>query len=110
MTALLKLIGLLTHYISNNFYNLILFLLGRFITKSDTPSESAIRNRVSNHLQKCINGLEQVAHFPVPSVPFMSGSALFNSNPNGSELTGNGDQNNNPKIQLPQGIQLIPSR
>ncbi|CAG9772985.1 unnamed protein product [Ceutorhynchus assimilis] len=81
--------------------------IDRFITKSDGPG-SGMRDRVSNHLQKCINGLDQVAQFSAPAnLPFTS-NTIFATNQNSE--THSGDQNNNPRIQIPQGIQLIPSR
>ncbi|KAG5871478.1 Protein deadpan, partial [Gonioctena quinquepunctata] len=76
-------------------------------------ADSTMKQRVSNHLQKCIGGIEQVAQFNFPgfnNFPFLAGNNL----PSQVETTNNadsrGDQNNNPRIQIPQGIQLIPSR
>lgn len=68
--------------------------------------ETTMKLRVANHLQKCIGGIEQVTQFSFAgfgNVSLVSGSAPQA----GSNL---GDQNNNPRIQIPQGIQLIPSR
>lgn len=78
--------------------------------------DNAMKQRVASHLQKCINGMEQVAQLNFPgfsSMPFLSGGTSFTAPTNQTQLeTSNnvGDQNNNPRIQIPQGIQLIPSR
>lgn len=78
--------------------------------------DNAMKQRVSTHLQKCINGMEQVAQLNFPgfsNLPFLSGGTSFGAATNQTQLeTSNniGDQNNNPRIQIPQGIQLIPSR
>lgn len=78
--------------------------------------DNTMKQRVSSHLQKCISGMEQVAQFNFPgfnNLPFLSGGASFTSSTNQTQLesTSNmGDQNNNPRIQIPSGIQLIPSR
>lgn len=78
--------------------------------------DNAMKQRVSSHLQKCINGMEQVAQFNFPgfsNLPFLSSGASFTAPTNQTQLESSiklGDQNNNPRIQIPQGIQLIPSR
>nr|CAH7741639.1 unnamed protein product [Callosobruchus chinensis] len=72
--------------------------------------EPVMKQRVNNHLQKCIGGIEQVAQLNFPSIGFLSGSGLYASGTSASETSTTGDQNNNPRIQIPQGIQLIPSR
>lgn len=78
--------------------------------------DTAMKQRVSSHIQKCINGMEQVAQLNFPpfnGLPFLSGGTSFTTSPNQTPLENSnniGDQNNNPRIQIPQGIQLIPSR
>lgn len=78
--------------------------------------DSAMKQRVASHLHKCISGMEQVAQLNFPgftSMPFLSGGTSFTSSTNQTQLETSknvGDQNNNPRIQIPQGIQLIPSR
>lgn len=79
--------------------------------------DNAMKQRVSTHLQKCINGIEQVAQINFPgfgNLPFLSGNPAFTSSTaSQTQLESSasvGDQNNNPRIQIPQGIQLIPSR
>lgn len=78
--------------------------------------DNAMKQRVSSHLQKCVNGMEQVAQFNFPgfgNLPFLSGGTSFTTSTNQTQLETSsniGDQNNNPRIQIPQGIQLIPSR
>nr|AKG92780.1 deadpan [Leptinotarsa decemlineata] len=80
-------------------------------------TDSTIKQRVSSHLQKCIGGIEQVAQFNFPgfnNFPFIGGNTIITTTPNQAETASNmdtrDDQNNNPRIQIPQGIQLIPSR
>lgn len=78
--------------------------------------DTAMKQRVSSHLQKCISGMEQVAQLnfpPFSGLPFLSGGSSFNTSANQTQLESSnniGDQNNNPRIQIPQRIQLIPSR
>ncbi|XP_050293731.1 protein deadpan-like [Anthonomus grandis grandis] len=86
--------------------------IDRFIGKSEN-SDRGIRDRVTNHLQKCMTNLDQVAQFPTPavtSIPLIPTSAIFPGNPGIEGQANEDDQNNNPRIQIPQGIQLIPSR
>ncbi|XP_060528834.1 protein deadpan-like isoform X2 [Cylas formicarius] len=83
----------------------------REIDKSET-TDASLKQRVSSHLQKCMNGLEQVAQFAAPTLgnfPFGSSGGLFSGNQTPNDSASD-DQNNNPRIQIPQGIQLIPSR
>ncbi|CAH0554812.1 unnamed protein product [Brassicogethes aeneus] len=75
--------------------------------------DSAMKQRISAHLQKCIGGIEQVAQFNFPgfnNLPFLSNASNIFSQQKLNESINVGDQNNNPRIQIPQGIQLIPSR
>ncbi|KAJ8946049.1 hypothetical protein NQ318_005527 [Aromia moschata] len=76
--------------------------------------DNAMKQRVATHLQKCIGGIEHVAQLNFPgfsNLPFLTGSGVFTSAQTPIEASANaGDQNNNPRIQIPQGIQLIPSR
>ncbi|KAJ8911035.1 hypothetical protein NQ315_017401 [Exocentrus adspersus] len=87
--------------------------IDRYICQADGV-DTAMRQRVSSHLQKCIGGIEQVAQFSFPGfsgLPILSGTGVFTSNQSQVESSSAaGDQNNNPRIQIPQGIQLIPSR
>lgn len=77
--------------------------------------ENSLKQRIKTHLNKCINGLEQMAQFNLSGLtyPFLSNtSAFFGGSPTKTnEISSSvGDQNNNPRIQIPQGLQLIPSR
>lgn len=87
--------------------------IDRYMNQSDGV-DSAMKQRVTSHLQKCIGGIEQVAQFSFSgfgNLPILSGSSIFTSNQTQVESASTaGDQNNNPRIQIPQGIQLIPSR
>ncbi|KAF2900459.1 hypothetical protein ILUMI_05729 [Ignelater luminosus] len=86
----------------------------RYISSLD-GLDMGVQQRISSHLSKCINGIEQIVHLNFPGfggVPFLTNSSnLFSSNSLGENSTETpGDQNNNPSIQIPQGLQLIPSR
>lgn len=75
--------------------------------------DTGIRDRVTDHLQKCMSDLSKVPSFVsnVTSVPLLHSTDFFASvNQSGQFKGGTGDQNNNPRVQIPQGIQLIPSR
>lgn len=69
--------------------------------------DEPIKQRLNTHLSKCMSGIEQVVQFTMPGfsgLPFLANSGLF------AAPKSPGDQNNNPRIQMPQGLQLIPSR
>lgn len=89
--------------------------IDRYMNQMDGV-DNAMKQRVTSHLQKCINGMEQVAQLNFPgfsNMPFLSGGNSLISSTNQTQLetpSNIGDQNNNPRIQIPQGIQLIPSR
>lgn len=82
--------------------------------------DSGVKQRLVAHLSGCVNGLQQVA--PAFSFPGIQNTAstttiplTISQNSNGVSIqTGfNGDVNNNQnstRIQVPAGIQLIPSR
>lgn len=77
--------------------------------------DAALKQRLKNHLNKCITSVEQMAQFNIPTItyPFIAnGNGIFGGSPNKNcDITSTaGDQNNNPRIQIPQGLQLIPSR
>ncbi|KAJ8980417.1 hypothetical protein NQ317_018809, partial [Molorchus minor] len=76
--------------------------------------DTAMKQRISSHLQKCISGIEQVSQLNFPGIsnlPFLSRSSVFAQTQARVDAQENiDDQKNNPKIQIPQGIQLIPSR
>ncbi|CAH2000257.1 unnamed protein product [Acanthoscelides obtectus] len=72
--------------------------------------EPVMKQRVNSHLLKCIGGIEHVAQLNIPGLGFLSGNGIYAGVSSASESSSTGDQNNNPRIQIPQGIQLIPSR
>lgn len=76
--------------------------INKFVSQFEGVDES-LRQRINAHLTKCMNGIEQVVQISIPGFPFLSGSSMF-SNIDSDDL------NNNPRIQIPQGLQLIPSR
>ncbi|KAH1005630.1 hypothetical protein HUJ04_006573 [Dendroctonus ponderosae] len=85
--------------------------IDRFISSSDSV-DTGIRDRVTDHLQKCMSDLNKVAPFvsTVATVPLLHSTDFFTSANQSQFKGGTGDQNNNPRVQIPQGIQLIPSR
>ncbi|KAJ3621936.1 hypothetical protein MTP99_002479 [Tenebrio molitor] len=86
--------------------------IDRFVSQAESV-DNGLKDRMMSHLQKCISGIEQVAHFNFPgfaNLPFMSTSNVFAQNPTSESSSSVGDQNNNARIQIPQSIQLIPSR
>lgn len=85
--------------------------IDRYISTLDGVDD-AMKQRITSHLQKCISSIEHVAQFNFPgfnSLPFLTNTNIF-STQKINESVNTGDQNNNPHIQIPQGIQLIPSR
>lgn len=75
--------------------------------------DTGVQQRISSHLSKCINGIEQIVHLNFPGfggIPFLTTTSnIFSSKSNESAET-SGDQNNNPSVQIPHSVQLIPSR
>lgn len=65
--------------------------------------DDSLRQRINSHLSKCMSGIEQVVQISIPGFPFLSGSGML-ANSDSDDL------NNNPRIQIPQSLQLIPSR
>ncbi|EFA09422.1 protein deadpan [Tribolium castaneum] len=77
--------------------------IDRFVSQSEV--DDGLKDRMRSHLQKCINGIDHVAHFNFPNFPNLPFTST--SNVPSSSI---GDQNNNARVQIPQSIQLIPSR
>lgn len=82
----------------------------RFVDRLENV-EPVIKHRLMSHMNKCVNQLQQIAPFcghHVPYVPerFPDVKVGF---PNDLQ---NGDENNNgsARIQIPNGVKLIPSR
>ncbi|CAG9860232.1 unnamed protein product [Phyllotreta striolata] len=83
--------------------------IDRYMNRID-GLDTTMKLRVANHLRKCIGGIEQVAQFSVAgfgNLSLVSSSGGASTQSLGAPA---GDHNNNPRIQIPQGIQLIPSR
>lgn len=76
--------------------------INKYVTQIEGVDES-LRQRINSHLTKCMSGIEQVVQISIPGFPFLSGSGMLSN-------TDSDDLNNNPRIQIPQGLQLIPSR
>lgn len=74
--------------------------------------DPTVKQRLVSHLNNCVTNLQQVAPFYNHYVPYMP-DRLFPEVKMGfqSEFP-NGDENNNgsARIQIPSGVQLIPSR
>lgn len=82
--------------------------INKYVSQMEGVDDS-MRQRINGHLSKCISGIEQAVQFSLPGfpgLPFFTGSGLKSVETGSSS----GDQNNNPRIQIPQGLQLIPSR
>lgn len=101
--------------------------VSRYIGNMDSV-ETGVKQRLAAHLSNCVSGLQQVSPFTFPGVGAMNGTASGNTTtmpiniqqgngaPTGNIMSSagfNGDVNNNQnttRIQVPSGIQLIPSR
>lgn len=79
--------------------------INKYVSQIEGVDE-AMKQRINSHLSKCINGIEQAVQFALPG---FSGLPIFNAGIF-SKSQEPGDQNNNPPVQIPQGLQLIPSR
>lgn len=80
--------------------------INKYVSQMEGVDDS-MRQRINSHLSKCIGGIEQAVQFALPGfagLPFFGGLKGVETG------SGSGDQNNNPRIQIPQGLQLIPSR
>ncbi|XP_043483595.1 protein deadpan-like [Leptopilina heterotoma] len=74
--------------------------------------EPAVKQRLVSHLNNCVSHLQQVAPFYSHYVPYMP-ERLYPEVKVGFQTDfQNGDENNNgsARIQIPSGVQLIPSR
>ncbi|XP_022917687.1 transcription factor HES-1 [Onthophagus taurus] len=86
--------------------------VGQYIGQVD-EQKTGLKDRVQTHLTKCINSIEHIAKYNAPgagSLPFLSNGVNIFPQSNATDVSNSDDQNNNPRVQLPQGIQLIPSR
>lgn len=80
--------------------------INKYVSQMEGVDDS-MRQRINGHLSKCISGIEQTVQFSLPGFPGLPFFGGLKSLETGSS---SGDQNNNPRIQIPQGLQLIPSR
>ncbi|KAH0552778.1 transcription factor HES-1-A-like isoform X1 [Cotesia glomerata] len=74
--------------------------------------DSSVKQRLVSHLNNCVNNLQQMAPFYGHYVPYMP-ERLFPDVKVGFQGDfHSGDENNNAsaRIQIPSGVQLIPSR
>ncbi|XP_034950972.1 protein deadpan-like [Chelonus insularis] len=74
--------------------------------------DSSVKQRLVSHLNNCVNNLQQMAPFYSHFVPYMP-ERLFPEVKVGFQSDfHSGDENNNAsaRIQIPSGVQLIPSR
>ncbi|KAK5644996.1 hypothetical protein RI129_006296 [Pyrocoelia pectoralis] len=75
--------------------------------------DAGLQQRIASHLSKCISGIEQIVHLNFPGfggVPFLTNTTNLFSTTSENVAETSGDQNNNPSIQVPQSLQVIPSR
>ncbi|KAF7280515.1 hypothetical protein GWI33_005798 [Rhynchophorus ferrugineus] len=81
--------------------------IDRFMDNSNNI-DNDVRERVSNHLNQCINSFEQnpLGLPKTGNLSMLPSGNLYASNLHSQNA---GDQNNNPRL-IPQGLQLIPSR
>lgn len=74
--------------------------------------EPAVKQRLVSHLNNCVSHLQQVAPFYSHYVPYMPERLYPEVKVGFQSDFQNGDENNNgsARIQIPSGVQLIPSR
>ncbi|XP_044754621.1 transcription factor HES-1-like [Coccinella septempunctata] len=77
----------------------------------------SLKQGLTSHLRKCMNGIEQVAHLNFPDqshIPFLGNPNIMSTPTSkldiGLDSTTRGDPNNNPYFRIPQGLQLVPER
>lgn len=74
--------------------------------------DPAVKQRLVSHLNNCVNNLQQMAPFYSHYVPYMPERLYPEVKVGFQSDFQNGDENNNgsARIQIPNGVQLIPSR
>lgn len=74
--------------------------------------DPVIKQRLVSHLNNCVNNLQQMAPFYNHYVPYMPERLYPEVKVGFQSDFQNGDENNNgsARIQIPNGVQLIPSR
>lgn len=94
--------------------------VSRFIGSMDGV-ENGVKQRLISHLTNCVNGLSQISQYSLPPTPLAANNYHnINIQPQPQQVIlpqvsfAPGDVNNNSgesaRIQMPGGIQLIPSR
>ncbi|KAK0078492.1 hypothetical protein PV325_002429 [Microctonus aethiopoides] len=85
--------------------------VSRYVSHMETV-DGSVKQRLVSHLNTCVNNLQQMAPFYSHFVPYMP-ERVFPEVKVGFHTDFNsGDENNNAsaRIQIPSGVQLIPSR
>ncbi|XP_063989744.1 transcription factor HES-4-A-like [Diachasmimorpha longicaudata] len=74
--------------------------------------DSVVKQRLMNHLNGCVTNLQQMAPFYSHFVPYMPDRLFPEVKVGFQNDFHSGDENNNgsARIQIPSGVQLIPSR
>ncbi|KAL0120904.1 hypothetical protein PUN28_008534 [Cardiocondyla obscurior] len=85
--------------------------VSRYITRLENV-DPAIKQRLVSHLNNCVSHLQQMAPFYSQYVPYMPERLYPEVKVGFQSDFQNGDENNNgsARIQIPNGVQLIPSR
>ncbi|KAG5307255.1 DPN protein, partial [Acromyrmex insinuator] len=85
--------------------------VSRYINRLENV-DPAIKQRLVSHLNNCVSHLQQMAPFYSQYVPYMPERLYPEVKVGFQSDFQNGDENNNgsARIQIPNGVQLIPSR
>lgn len=89
--------------------------VSRYVSQLENV-DPAVKQRLVSHLNNCVNNLQQIAPFCSPTarhyVPYMPERLYPEVKVGFHSDFQNGDENNNgsARIQIPNGVQLIPSR
>lgn len=85
--------------------------VSRYVSRLENV-DPAIKQRLVSHLNNCVSHLQQMAPFYSHYVPYMPERLYPEVKVGFQSDFQNGDENNNgsARIQIPNGVQLIPSR
>ena len=85
--------------------------VSRYVNRLENV-EPVVKQRLVSHLNNCVSHLQQVAPFYSHYVPYMPERLYPEVKVGFQNDFQNGDENNNgsARIQIPSGVQLIPSR
>ncbi|XP_032691628.1 protein deadpan-like [Odontomachus brunneus] len=85
--------------------------VSRYVSQLENV-DPVVKQRLVSHLNNCVNNLQQMAPFYNHYVPYMPERLYPEVKVGFQSDFQNGDENNNgsARIQIPNGVQLIPSR